>query len=254
MGFTFDGTHSREVGITARLLVWQAGPPLSNVLVAVPGRAGVVDFGARATERIITLDCGIRPQAGIAELVGVCDRLAGWLDPGGLGQLVLDDAPDRFWNARLSGPVDVERLIRSAGRFPLEFLAPDPYAYALSDETFTLSGLGNHVVTRTLGNAGSLPIYQIKAAIQAGGSVTVATNGEGFAVVGPLNAGETLVVDAARVTARVVNSAGETLRNGLPLLRELNFPALRAGANQLHIAASGAVFTELKIIAGSRWM
>lgn len=72
--------------------------------------------------------------------------------------------------------------------------------------------------------------------------------------VGPLAAGEILVIDTGLVTAKVTDSAGNTLRNGLPCLEELNFPLLRRGLNALSIATEGsAVFTELHIQAKSRW-
>ena len=83
--------------------------------------------------------------------------------------------------------------------------------------------------------------------------VSLKTNDEELRVVGPLAAGETLVIDSGLVTAKVVDSTGETLRNGLPLLQELNFPILRKGTNIITITATGATFTELQIQAKSRW-
>ena len=57
------------------------------------------------------------------------------------------------------------------------------------------------------------------------------------------------------MTAKVVDSNGETLRNGLPLLSELNFPVLNTGDNTIVIATVGTntIFTELNIQARSRW-
>jgi len=50
-----------------------------------------------------------------------------------------------------------------------------------------------------------------------------------------------------------VDAQGNTLRNGLPLLQELNFPVLHKGNNTVNITANGATFTELDIQAKSRW-
>ena len=72
-------------------------------------------------------------------------------------------------------------------------------------------------------------------------------------MTGPLAAGETLLVDSALVTAKVADASGNTLRNGLPLLAELNFPVLSKGHNTINISTSNSTFTELKIQAGSRW-
>ena len=72
--------------------------------------------------------------------------------------------------------------------------------------------------------------------------------------ISSLAAGEVLVIDTGMVTAKVTDSAGNTLRNGLPCLEELNFPVLRRGVNEVEIAVEGsAVFTELHIQAKSRW-
>jgi phage-related protein len=100
-----------------------------------------------------------------------------------------------------------------------------------------------------------LPVFLLKGIIPSGAStyVSLKTNDEELRVIGVLAAGETLVIDSGLVTAKVVDGTGETLRNGLPLLQELNFPILRKGANSVTITAIGATFTELQIQAKSRW-
>ena len=68
-----------------------------------------------------------------------------------------------------------------------------------------------------------------------------------------LSALETLVVDTAKMTAWVEDADGNTLRNALPYIDELNFPTLEAGLNTVEVAVSNATFTELEILAKSRW-
>ena len=65
--------------------------------------------------------------------------------------------------------------------------------------------------------------------------------------------GETLVVDTDKMTAYVVDENGETLRNGLPYLQELNFPTLAVGDNTVTVEVNNATLTELQIQAKSRW-
>ena len=67
---------------------------------------------------------------------------------GGLKQLVLDDVPDRYFMARLNAAVECERLLRSSGSFDLTFFCPDPFGYAIEDETFSITEAGNSTVTR----------------------------------------------------------------------------------------------------------
>lgn len=257
MGFTFDGVASRSMKIRARLTSWQASPTLRNFYTTVPGKAGVADFGCDSAERTIQVSCSIFPQKNFAALVEVLDGMAEWLDPAmGLKQLILDDVPNRYFMARLNEQVNCERLLRSAGQFTLSFICPDPYAYALSDESFVLSEAGNHEVLRSVGNTESYPVYALQGVIPSGTDsyVSLVTNGTELRIIGPLSEGETLIVDSSLVTAKVVDGSGNTLRNGLPLLSELNFPVLEKGYNAVAVSTAGnAAFMELKIQAKSRW-
>ena len=256
MGFNFNGTASKNMKIKARLTSWQASPALRNFYETVPGKAGVADFGCDSGERIITLTCYIYPQKDFAALVSVLDAMAQWLDPTkGLKQLVLDEVPDRYFMARLSEAVDCERLLRSAGTFTLKFICPDPHAYALEDETFVISEEGEHEISRSIGTTLSEPVYSIQGVISSDTDsyISIITNGEELRITGALAEGETLIVDANLVTAKVVDSVGDTLRNGLPLLYQLNFPVLETGTNTVVVATSNATFTELNIEANSRW-
>ena len=256
MGFVYNGISSRGMRIRARLTNWQASPSLRNSYVTVPGKAGVADFGCDSAERNILVRCGVIPQRSFAALVDVLDGMAEWLDPtNGLQELVLDDVPDRYFRARLSEAVDCERLLRSAGAFDLRFVCPDPYAYTLTDETFTISTTGSHEIRRVKGNADSEPVYLLRGVIPSGAStyVSLKTNEDELRVIGALASGETLVIDSGRVTAKVVDAQGEVLRNGLPCLQELNFPILRHGINTVTVSVTGATFTELRIQAQSRW-
>jgi len=256
MGFIYNGISSQSMKIRARLTGWQVYPALRNFFETVPGKAGVADFGCDISERTITISCGVLPQRSFAGLVSVLDNAAEWLNPAkGLRQLILDDVPDRYFMARLSEAVDCERLLSTAGSFELRFVCPDPYAYALEDEIFVISGTGTHEIERLTGNAESEPVYFLKGVIAASSSsyISLITNGEELRIAGPLSEGETLVIDSGMVTAKVVDETGGTLRNGLPCLQELNFPVLRKGVNNIGISAVNAAFTELKIQAKSRW-
>lgn len=257
MGFQFDGISSRTMKIKARLTGWQVSPTLRSNTETVPGKPGLADFGADSGERYMDVSCNIYPQRNFAALVEVLDRVSAWLDPTtGLKQLVLDDVPDRYYMARLADTVDCERLLRSAGAFSLRFLCPDPYGYALDDEAFIFSTAGAHEIVRMTGNTDSEPVYLLRGAIPSGTSsyVSISTNGEELRIIGPLSPEEILVIDTGMVTAKVTDSAGNTLRNGLPCLQKLNFPVLRRGESSLAISvAGGAVFSELRIQAKSRW-
>ena len=256
MGFIYDGVSSQSMKIKARLTSWQALPPLRNSFVSIPGKDGIADFGSDSNERVIIVRCNINPKYNFASLVSVLDDMAGWLDPAhGAKQIIFDDVSDRYFTARLSEAVDCERLILSAGAFDLRFICPDPHAYALTDETYTITQIGTHEIRRQKGNTDSEPVYLLKGGIPSGTSsyISLTTNGSKLRILGPLSVGETLVIDAGKLTAKIVDAQGETLRNGLPCLEELNFPTLAKGINTVQISTVGANFAELKIKAQSRW-
>ena len=258
MGFSYNDTASADMGIRARLTSWQVCGSLRNYTASIPGRSGVADFGADFDYREINVSCSIPPKLTFAGLVSTLDNIALWLDPSdGLKQLVFDDVPDRYFMARLREKIDCERLlVRSAGSFELKFFCPDPFAYAVDDETYTISATGSHTVKRTKGNIASNPIYRLKGVITsaASKSITITTNGSELKIVNAvLSSDEALVIDTDMMTAYVEDESGNTLRNGLPYLKELNFPTLNVGNNTVSVAASNATFTSLEIEAKSRW-
>ena len=186
------------------------GSPAFEQYGNFPGKAGLADFGADSGERYIDVSCNVYPQKTFAGLVAVFRSGGGMVRPyGGDKTACTGRWPDRYFMARLSDTVDCERLLRAAGSFTLRFLCPDPYGYALDDETFTLSQAGEHEVEREIGNTDSEPVYSLQGTISSG-AVVLTTNGENLRVVGPLAAGEVLVIDTGMVTAKVTDSAGNT--------------------------------------------
>ena len=257
MGFTFNSVSTKNMGMRARLTSWQVSGQLRNYTTTVPGKYGVADFGADLDAREIRVECGILPKKNFGELVLALDDIALWLDPtDGLGELILDDVPDRYFLARIDEKVDCERLLRSAGQFSLKFFCPDPFGYAIHDEIFSIDAEGTHGIRREKGNVESNPIYRIKGVLEPSVSnyISITTNGQEFKVLNAtLSEGETLVVDTDRLTAYVEDEDGVIVRNGLPYLQELNFPSLFVGNNSISVSAKNGIFTSLDIQAKSRW-
>lgn len=170
--------------------------------------------------------------------------------------LKLDTEPGRVYYARLQEGVTFERVVRLAAAFDLTFFCPDPFGYAAEDEVFTITEAGSHTVRRRLGNLYSNPVYRLKGVLTSGAGryISIATNGVELKIANAvLSASEILVVDTAKMTAWVEDAEGNTLRNALPYISELNFPTLDAGLNTVEVAVSSATFTELEIQAKSRW-
>ena len=246
------------MGIATRITTENRMPDLRNNTISMPGHEGVFDFGETIGERKIQISCFIPPGRSDEEFLALKDDIVAWLNPdNGLCPLILDKEPGRAYSARLNEGFSFDKAVRNSCTFDLVFLCPDPYAYAAVDETYEIAATGTSEISRALGNASSLPVYSLKGVIPTGANtyISITTNGSELKIVGRLNSSETLVIDSTLMTAKVVDSEGNTLRNGLPLLSELNFPTLNVGENTVTVAVSGSTvtFTELNISARSRW-
>ena len=257
MGFSFDGISSKSMGIASRMTTENRVPELKNRTISMAGRDGLLDLGASLSERVIEISCFIPPKRTVAELLECKDEIVSWLSPDkGLCALVLDTEPGRVYYARLQEGVAFEKVVRFSTTFDLAFFCPNPFGYAAEDEVFTITAAGSHTVRRRLGNLYSNPIYRLKGILTSGAGryINITTNGVELKIANAvLSASETLVVDTEKMTAWVEDADGNTLRNALPYIDELNFPTLEAGLNTVEVAVSNATFTELEIQAKSRW-
>ena len=257
MGFSFDGISSKSMGIASRMATENRVPELKNRTISMAGRDGLVDLGASLSERVIEISCFIPPKRTMAALLECKDEIVSWLSPEkGVCELKLDTEPGRVYYARLQSGITFERVVRLAAAFDLAFFCPDPFGYAAEDEIFTITEAGSHTVRRRLGNLYSNPVYRLKGVLASGAGryISIATNGAELRIANAvLSASEILVVDTAKMTAWVEDAEGNTLRNALPYIGELNFPTLEAGLNMVEVVVSSATFTELEIQAKSRW-
>jgi len=257
MGFSFDGVTSKSMGIASRMTEENRVPELKNRTISMAGRDGLIDLGASLSERVIEISCFIPPKRTMAALLECKDEIVSWLSPDkGVCELKLDTEPGRVYYARLQNGVTFERVVRLAAAFDLSFFCPDPFGYAAEDEVFTITETGSHTVRRRLGNLYSNPVYRLRGVLTSGAGryISITTNGAELKIANAaLSEGETLVIDTAKMTAWVEDAEGNTLRNALPYIGELNFPTLGAGLNTVEVAVSNAAFTELEIQAKSRW-
>ena len=263
MGFSFQGIHSKEKKLKARITGYPMLPAFRNNTESIPGRSGILDFGMEYSDHwtynldLILDYLSVFPEQDFSALVHRIDEINGWLNPyRGVQPLIFDEYPDRYFMARLNTEISMERVSRAAGTFSLEFICPNPFGYAVEDEVFSIAAEGKTTVNRQKGNLISEPIFELKAVMDSTSSyVDIEVNGELVRVKGKLAEGETFVLDTAKLTAKVVDSnTRETLRNGLSQLDELVFPELNPGGNEVLVSVSGAAFTELTIQGRSRWV
>lgn len=247
MGFRFNGRTSQSFGLATRQTKENRMPDFTNNTVTVPGREGVFDFGETIGERKIEISCFIPPGKTDEEFLARKDEIIAWLNPdNGLKDLILDKEPGRVYRARLEGGFSFDKAVRNSCTFDLTFLCPDPYAYAEADETYEFTEPGTFTVSRSLGNADSLPVYSLTAELTKETKAVITTNGNALEISGRLAKDEILVIDSSLMTAMVTDQDGNTLRNGLPLVNSLDFPELKAGENTLVIDADSSTTKAVK--------
>ena len=140
MGFSFQGIHSKEKKLKARITGYPMLPSFRNNTESIPGRSGILDFGMEYSERIIPVECSVFPEQDFSALVHRIDEINGWLNPyRGVQPLIFDEYPDRYFMARLNTEISMEKVSRTAGTFSLEFICPDPFGYAVEDEVFSIA-------------------------------------------------------------------------------------------------------------------
>lgn len=157
-----------------------------------------------------------------------------------------------MYYARLRDGVSFDRITRQSASFELPFFCPDPYAYAVEDEVFTLTEDGT--ITRTLGNVESHPVYEVRGILaNTNRTLTFSVDGVEVTAKGPLADGEVLYIDTDNMTAWIEGTTG-VIRNALGSITELNFPYLSVGDAVITMSTSGGTFTSLTINAKSRWL
>ena len=94
MGFSFQGIHSKEKKLKARITGYPMLPAFRNNTESIPGRSGILDFGMEYSERIIPVECSVFPEQDFSALVHRIDEINGWLNPyRGVQPLIFDEYP-----------------------------------------------------------------------------------------------------------------------------------------------------------------
>lgn len=159
-------------------------------------------WGNKYPPRLITLPCFVQGSSW-ADTRGKLDAINYLLDKSQLRSIVLDDIPDRFWMVRRSGAPAVN-VYQTGASFALEFVAPDPRAYALSEVSRTVSlAAGSNSITQpaigTVGGTAEADVVYILKPTGAGATnpmIENTTRDEALTWTGTLGANEWLRITA----------------------------------------------------------
>lgn len=168
--FTFNGisstTYLVENNVHHSIL-----PPLAFRSLAVPGRAGVYDFGVSAGAREIVIDVTVKGNSQ-ADLRSKVRSIASWLYQDNLKTLVFSDEPDKTYYARIAGSTDLEQIVWT-GQGTITFICPDPYAEGASfsqtfssGATITNNGTAKVFPVFTINFSGSASYFKVMKGTQ----------------------------------------------------------------------------------------
>ncbi len=253
--FTFAGEHSMLYHVRMLPSPVSILPGTRDKVITIPGRHGALRMIPDLGERILQPKCWLE-ASGTTQLHERLGQVRAWLNPlRGAQQLIFDNALDRYYMAAYAGGGLDARIIAVHGIFTVEFICPDPYAYALEDDIFSFDAIGVNAFSR-LGTAISQPLIEVRGSIGSGDAIKLVFNDIDIVrILSPLITEEKFVLDVKKVTASIVNLSTEEVSNGLPNLDELVFPELNPGFNTVDISLEGsATFTQLDITCRSRWL
>ncbi|HGH7175524.1 phage tail protein [Bacillus sp. AFS094611] len=254
MSLTIDGKPLKQLGL-ALLPGFQhpAAPPVRDYTVSIPGRPGAYYFGSDIDPMEFNLPLIIKPQENRFELAAAIRKMvSAFIDPYGKPKevkLIYDYEPDKYYLARYSGSMAIERYYRM-GKFELPMIAYDPHAYSIiesnkdvlwgeeipfmSDIPLDIGATSYTITTpQTLNidNLGSLVVRPIIEITGNATSLTLTIKGESFSFGSFTNS--SFLIDTQTYTA---------IKNGQNFLFQLkgNLEKLELmpGANAIKIGGS----------------
>lgn len=159
----------------------------------VPGRAGSWMYPEEPGDRSISVPLNIEGD-DYADRRDAVNRVAAWADSTGLAHLVVDDEPDRYWDAKLLGPPDPEEWLLSAD-IELVFRA-GPYAWASSASSESWSASDGVAHTFTVPDeVNAQPVLELTAGASPIPSFTLTVNGRALSYGTNLAAGAKLTIN-----------------------------------------------------------
>ena len=176
---TYDGNQSATA--VPELIVRTADRDMLGEIrdeyIDVPGAAGSVLFAEAEGDRELGMDCIIVAADGAARRAAV-RALARWVRKTSRRRLIIDNEPDRYWEAKLANPdVVTERATR--GEFTLEWRT-GPYALALSttEQTSASAASGVPISVDVSGSDVEVePVIELTATSSSGTGFTVTIGG-----------------------------------------------------------------------------
>ncbi|WP_202078282.1 distal tail protein Dit [Caldalkalibacillus salinus] len=251
IGFSYKGQHSHDKGLFVTNVARPLLPTVTSKTMTIPEGQGVLYFGYQYEPLELIVDIAFEGEKA-SDVQGVRRELADWLSPEeGLQALIFDDEPDKKYKAVLNDTSELEQIV-TMGQGTLQFLIPEPFAYAVEDDIFIFEKEGTFNIERQ-GTAHSYPMIEIMGSCTPSDEIEVNINDHVLSFSGRLQEEDTLVLDSQLITAKIIR-ANDTVESAINQLSTLAFPKTVPGQNTLEVWTTGnAILRQLKITCRSRW-
>ena len=140
VGFSFNGKHSSEFGLTAvvpsDMYIENLFADFDDRTVEVQGKDGAYYFGTQIKTKPLRLTVAFDNMNGAQKR-----NIINWLNPRKIGKLIFDEAPYKYYMVKITAPPTFSFVPFSEeknnlrqhiykGSFELEFVSFDPYGYS----------------------------------------------------------------------------------------------------------------------------
>lgn len=166
-------------------------------------------------------------------------------------RIIFSDEPEMYIKGIVEDSTELEKTFL-IGKGDINFYCPDPFYYAVEDETATYDSEGEYTFTREKGNDISFPLIEIEGRNDSG-EIGIKTDDVKITFDGKLKEDEILVLDSHLITCYIKESDGGK-RSGNNDIDKMDFPVLDIDDNLIDFSVSGgATIEKIKVYARSRW-
>lgn len=245
MNFTFNGISSSTYGVNVTdIRIFS--PEVRDEYEYIPGKDGSYIFNAAYGDRRVEVECYIA-QPTVTETLTKEREITGWLlRPQTRARLSFEIDESVYFLAKVDEQIEFSHQL-NVSFFTISFNC-EPFIYSVQEyvKSVQLSS-GSTSYVQVEGTAYNYPIIEISPVSSniAGGQLQV--RGIKLNINLPINAGETLILDTAKLTAT---------KNGANVLANISgtFMPLWSGINSVYWLANNGAAANVTFKYHARWL
>ncbi|MDD3040773.1 phage tail domain-containing protein [Bacteroides sp.] len=235
-GFTYNNQHSSSLGIYSRIGDMDIFPEIGDIFKENPSRDGSYLMPGKLKDKRLPVICFHR-ENNIEDVRAKQFDISAWLYTQDWSELSLDVIENKFFIAKLIGPVSSKAII-TTDEFTLNFRR-HPLAFSAEiSESF----VNDVIIVNNIGNYPALPRFEVTFTDSASEWKVSNAAGQYVRVIDTFILGDELAVDF---------STGRVMKNGIVVMGKLNwqysrFFSLGLGDNALTVTPEDVCSTQIK--------